>query len=1124
MSSFFTLSEQYTSKMASMMRQAIANNNEFEIRFGKFYQTSTTEKKKNFDSNMDIEDFYKLKKQMNSYVDKKNIINKNTQEFIYKDQNNNSVKRIIDIDTGKVSFMSKKSKYIQDIYDYDLRMAISEEINNVTPITDDSYEIVRNKQRTSYIFEYGRLDLTIVSQVSGATVKNKYEVEFEITKMDMNNVLGMITVILQVRQDNFYVISNYEKQGVIYQYKDIVKTSYFVGGQPETLQKEQISNLYKELYSVTDKADGDRAFLIIDKNKNIYFMDNNLNKILKTNVKSSSYYSCIIDGEIVKNQGKIYFLAFDLLAFNNQDLRGNKEYTLKPRLDRLNHIVDTLSTSDFYLISCKKYYYKNVFLGSKILLNEADTKFYKNDGLIFTPMNEPYPLKKQWRSLLKWKPAELNSIDFYAIKTHSDNNTGHWQLYVQGEVRTTETSGVPQRRGNQTQTVLFDIEKLCGETNLEKEIKTYQTTFDDNLIDETTGEPYSSNTVIEFSWDKKLLKFVPLRTRWDKTINPKKHGNFSTVACSIWNNINNPIEKELLFRFSVNTENGDFFFERMRRFHNQIKDYLYNKYCKNTKKMLELCSGRGGDLHKWVYNEILKVDGYDISEKNINECKKRFNNLKNKKNMDYNFYKMDLTKSECYETIYKNNPDNFNVVCCQFGIHYFFESEKTVENIINTLDKNLENNGYFIITFLDDQKIDNLFNNKNFCYSEENGEILYVIERENNDKSQLYGNKLKISLNGNNILGEGSEEWIINFENFKNLMKTKGYECVETDLFEKLYDSNLLNSKFLQCEIDISFLNRYCVFKKNNSGLNSEPLELPIQYIDTITNIKTEFNFEIIDLQQKDISVYKITSLYDILDILNCIEYRYYKNKIKNELLENENTFQQISKLFTILNINFNPVYIKDLLDFNEYLPNDNSIYFTYNKHSIEKKSLETDINEESIEYNNWYIVMHNTQLLFNIHKIIQNNINVIYENVNEKVDEIVNEKVDEIVNEKVDEIVNEKVDEIVNEKVDEIVNEKVDNKVDDKVDEIVNEKVDNNVNNKVDNKVDEIVNEKVDEIVNEKVDNKELIKGEYELNKSNDKLTIKLLKDLLQRLDIKTSGKKQELQNRLEQHLYKSF
>ena len=296
MPSFFNLSEQYISKMASMMRQAIANDNEFEIRFGKFYQTSTNEKKKNFDSNMDIEDFYKLKKQMNSYVDKKNIITKNTQEFIYKDQNNNSIKRIIDIDTGKVSFMSKKSKYIQDIYDYDLRMAISDEIINVTPITDDSYEIVRNKQRTSYIFEYGRLDLTIVSQESGKTVKNKYEVEFEITKMDMNNVLGMITVILQVRQDNFYVISNYEKYTLVRQYKDMVRSSYFVGGQPETLQKEQISNLYKELYSVTDKADGDRAFLIIDKDKNICFIDNNLNKILKTDVKSSSYYSFIIDG------------------------------------------------------------------------------------------------------------------------------------------------------------------------------------------------------------------------------------------------------------------------------------------------------------------------------------------------------------------------------------------------------------------------------------------------------------------------------------------------------------------------------------------------------------------------------------------------------------------------------------------------------------------------------------------------------------------------------------------------------------------------------------------------------------------------------------------------------------
>ena len=55
-------------------------------------------------------------------------------------------------------------------------------------------------------------------------------------------------------------------------------------------------------------------------------------------------------------------------------------------------------------------------MGADIIMNEINNKIYKNDGLIFTPMNEPYPKFKKWDKLLKWKPSELNTIDFYSIK------------------------------------------------------------------------------------------------------------------------------------------------------------------------------------------------------------------------------------------------------------------------------------------------------------------------------------------------------------------------------------------------------------------------------------------------------------------------------------------------------------------------------------------------------------------------------------------------------------------------------------------------------------------------------------------------------------------------------------
>ena len=62
------------------------------------------------------------------------------------------------------------------------------------------------------------------------------------------------------------------------------------------------------------------------------------------------------------------------------------------------------------------------------------------------------------------------------------------------------------------------------------------------------------------------------------------------------------------------------------------------------------------------------------------------------------------------------------------------------------------------------------------CYYEKDNEILYLLEKQKGDG--VYGNKLNITLNGNNILNEGSEKWIINLDNFKS----------------ENYDSNLINA------------------------------------------------------------------------------------------------------------------------------------------------------------------------------------------------------------------------------------------------------------------------------------------------------------------------------------------
>ena len=932
----FTLSSENEKSIKDFMKQ-VKPNHELEVRFGSYVYNKET-KRNNFKSDCEIDFFYNLKK---SFENAPSVIktSEQTTEYIYNDNQ----KRIVDMITKQTSFMKKTNLMKYNIFDYNFRLSLSSEyiVKNLENVNQDNYIMKRTKDRRSYTFGLCRVDLTIVNETDESNkTSTKYEVELEIlgsyTEQLYACTKNILTVILQTRQQNFYVISNYQKRQVINEYKSLINSYYFVGAQPETLQKSAISNLYKERYSVTDKADGDRMLLLISSDSYVYFIDNNLQRIYKTNLKSHKYTRTIIDGELINIDTKIHFLGFDLMAFNGADIRGNTSYLLETRLQIVTDIINSIqNTGDMYSITPKKFYFRNVFLGAEKILDTINEKPYENDGLVFTPMDEPYPLTKKWPKLLKWKPSELNTIDFYSVRGENDE----WELYVQQHVK----RGQDQEQSHNN-LVLFDVAKLCKNPVAVDNLM-FKTSFDSSLIDPSTDEPYKTNTVIEYKWNNNLSKFVPLRTRWDKTANPKKHGNFSTVACDIWNNIHNPVEKEHLLKFTVlSSAKEDYLFEKMRKFHNKIKEYLYNTYCNNSSSLLELCSGRGGDMHKWVYNNITNVVGYDISEKSIEECRKRMKQLNNT-STKIDVHHQDLCDSNSFRVIMQNNPQGFDNVCCQFGVHYFFKSAETFDILINILDNSLHTGGHFIVTFMDDTKLNDLMGSQRELCKEVDNEVVYYLKRFANVKED-FGNKLKISLSGNSILSTGSDEYVINFSNFVEIMKGRGYNVIETELFENIQEANLSSST----EEDISFLNRYCVFQKSASIA----FQAPLHNEHIVGNVS--FDFDSINLQEK-ISVTKVSTKYDILDILNCIDYKYYKNMYENTPIT---TFNDILQTFEEYKITWNPVYIQDPLRLTDYLDDSNNVYFCYHKHVVEKHD-----SQETTEYDNWYIILYNNLILF---------------------------------------------------------------------------------------------------------------------------------------------------------------
>lgn len=524
---------------------------EHEIRFGDFVTDTRDRSKKNFNSYNSIDYFFRLKKFLMELPGGE-FIKTDTIDFSYQ-MGKDRIRRIIE--NGQENFMIKQSQRPYDIYDYGLRLAQSSEnfINKPSGVNWETPQIVRIKNRFSYKFKFGSFDLTIVNEgITEELAKNntsKYEIEFEVYINNYEIIINFIEILLQIKQENFIIINPYEKYNILNQYKQLVgqtgNFASFVGAQPQTLHKNQLTLLYKDLYSVTDKADGDRYFMMIDNGGNVYFLDNNLNGIMKTDLKSDSR-NCLIDGELIKEYKdsiliKINFYAFDILVVDNKDIRGDTNFLFEKRFENLKRVIESTKSTKLYSCKCKQFIYRNVFMGSEIIMTDIKNKPYHNDGLIYTPMNEPYPKKNKWENLLKWKPADQNTIDFYSVK-----NGEYWELYVQHKF---ENDNKLNQVKNSTQKVLFNINELCEMNEIETDI-TFKTTFPSEQLDPTTSEPFKSNTVIEYKWDIILKKFVPLRTRWDKTANPRKHGNYSSVACDIWNNIQNPVTLENIYQMT----------------------------------------------------------------------------------------------------------------------------------------------------------------------------------------------------------------------------------------------------------------------------------------------------------------------------------------------------------------------------------------------------------------------------------------------------------------------------------------------------------------------------------------------------------------------------------------------
>lgn len=150
----------------------------------------------------------------------------------------------------------------------------------------------------------------------------------------------------------------------------------------------------------------------------------------------------------------------------------------------------------------------------------------------------------------------------------------------------------------------------------------------------------------------------------------------------------------------------------IRKFHNQIKRYLIEKYAKDRDSLLDLACGRGGDLQKWKDSNIKFVKGLDISEKEIEEARQRYTSMKDC-TMEVEFVVNEIIGMNQW----KDECKVYDTVSCMFAMQYFFITERALDTFLHNVSSNLKEGGYFIGTVPDGKRVLQLLNNNDHFIS-----------------------------------------------------------------------------------------------------------------------------------------------------------------------------------------------------------------------------------------------------------------------------------------------------------------------------------------------------------------------------------------------------------------------
>lgn len=624
-----------------------------------------------------------------------------------------------DDDITNVRWERKQNLLSKDINDYDVRISVSAE-QPIQAVENFSPTLIRDRNRTSYEITLSKLsngqipgnvpmiiDMSEIMSIAKTCASNAtYEVEVElaqgvqITPQVFQEFEQVVSLVYMWLRGTHTVYTSSMKTGLISRVNTLLKST--IGPNISKDEFVQARNIKKEdlvyggivggkfKYAVTIKADGVRKFLVFDETGIwLIYPPFEYNLVIPRGTSEGIDWTkvldqingTIVDCEVVtpkdSNIPAYLVVGFDTLTYLGKDVRSNLYFDRLKVIESLTAIntkVLRIVTKPTEEILSPEDYFGKV---SKFL-ELRKTMPYKQDGLMFVPINGIYNPRNEnnltqrqrvlttYQDICKWK--DEITIDFIICWRNEDTN-------IKVQLLVAKDKQLVPFTGNNKLLVTDDM--IDSNDPLIKDQKT------------GTVVEYALKTIQD---EPKIYKLVPVKLRHDKN-----SANTLETALANWDDIINHLDADDISGKSL---------KLMSAYHNRVKDTLFDTL-KKTDKILDIGSGRGGDVSKWKQHTDSKIVAVEPNEKNRAELNRRIQ-------LNGMSSKVVVVPTGGEDTpMITDQTSKFlpkaDVISLMLSLSFFWKSPEMLDALVNTIVSNVSPGGTIIFNTIDGTKVRQLF-------------------------------------------------------------------------------------------------------------------------------------------------------------------------------------------------------------------------------------------------------------------------------------------------------------------------------------------------------------------------------------------------------------------------------